>query len=271
MKKHSFSEKLTNFLNGRGFYIALVLCVAAIGVSGWYLWRGFTIANQLAAETSGAQAVTVEPEDSQAVSGQNNSADTDPADTAPAQEEEAPATDSAADSKAEEPAGETLAPAEEDATETLEPVVDQPTEPAAETMAEDSGWIWPLEGAVVAAFSSDTLTYNSALGDWRTHSGVDLSAELGQEVVAARAGTVTAIQEDHLLGKTVTVDCGDGLTTTYGNLADPVSVTAGDTVAAGDLIGTVGETAAGETNDAAWLHFSVEEDGVAVDPMEYLE
>lgn len=274
MKKHSFSEKLTNFLNGRGFYIALVLCVAAIGVSGWYLWRGFTIANQLAAETNGTQTVTLEPEDAQEASGQNQPADTDPADTAPAQEEEAPATDatdSASDSQAEEPADEALAPAEEETTETLEPVTDQPAEPAAEAMAEESDWVWPLEGAVVAAFSSDTLTYNSALGDWRTHSGVDLSAELGQEVVAARAGTVTAIQEDHLLGKTVTVDCGDGLTTTYGNLADPVSVSAGDTVAAGDLIGTVGETAAGEANDAAWLHFSVEEDGVAVDPMQYLE
>lgn len=40
MKKQSFTQKLTNFLNGRGFYIALALCIAAIGVSCWYLWRG---------------------------------------------------------------------------------------------------------------------------------------------------------------------------------------------------------------------------------------
>lgn len=123
---------------------------------------------------------------------------------------------------------------------------------------------------MVAAFSSDTLTYNEALGDWRTHSGVDLSAELGQEVVAACGGTVISVQDDVLLGRTVTVDCGDGLTTLYGNLAEDVAVTAGDTVSAGDVIGTVGETASGEYNETAWLHFAVEQDGEAVDPMAYL-
>lgn len=263
MKKHSFSQKITNFLNGRGFYIALVLCIAAIGVSGWYLWRGFTIANQLSQEANGVETVTLEPEDTQDTMGKA-STESASADTSSAQE------DAAADSSAEESAA-AVAPVEEDAAETLEPVVDQPVEPVTKTAAPtEPEWLWPLDGEVVAAFSSDTLTYNSALGDWRTHNGIDLSAQLGQEVVAARAGTVTSVREDHLLGNTVVVDCGDGLTTTYGNLADTIAVSSGDTVAAGDLIGTVGESAAGEANDVAWLHFSVEKDGEAVDPMDYL-
>lgn len=265
MKKHSFSQKITNFLNGRGFYIALVLCIAAIGVSGWYLWRGFTIASQLSEEANGIQTVTLEPEDTQDAMGQNNATDADPADTESLQE------DSAASSAAESSAAEAIAPVEEEAAETLEPVTDLPVEPAEETAAPaETQWLWPLDGEVVAAFSSDTLTYNSALGDWRTHNGIDLSAQLGQEVVAARAGTVISIREDHLLGNTVVVDCGDGLTTTYGNLSDTIAVSSGDTVAAGDLIGTVGESAVGEANDTAWLHFSIEQDGEAVDPMEYL-
>ncbi|MCD8008753.1 MAG: M23 family metallopeptidase, partial [Clostridiales bacterium] len=77
-------------------------------------------------------------------------------------------------------------------------------------------------------------------------------------------------QDDVLLGRTVTVDCGSGRTTLYGNLAEDVAVTAGDIVSAGDTIGAVGETASGEANETAWLHFAVEQDGEAVDPMGYL-
>ncbi|MCD7929482.1 MAG: peptidoglycan DD-metalloendopeptidase family protein [Clostridiales bacterium] len=263
MKKHSFTQKLTNFLNGRGFYIALALCLVAIGVSCWYLWQGATLAREMAEEASAVETVTLEPEESEETAGDADIS-TDPADTEEPTEEDAP-RDAPAGSETEDT--ETAEVAEtatvtEEAAETLEPVT--------ETAAEVSEWVWPLEGAVVAAFSSDTLTYNEALGDWRTHSGIDLSAEVGQEVVAAYGGTVISIQDDVLLGRTVTVDCGSGLTTLYGNLAEDVAVTAGDIVSAGDTIGAVGETASGERNETAWLHFAVEQDGEPVDPMEYL-
>ncbi|MCD7837473.1 MAG: M23 family metallopeptidase [Clostridiales bacterium] len=266
MKKHSFTQKLTNFLNGRGFYIALALCLAAIGVSCWYLWQGATLASEMAQEASAVETVTLEPEEAEETAGDADIS-TDPADTEDSTEEDAP-SDAPAESDAEETANaetaETAAETTvtEEAAETLEPVT--------EAVAEVSEWVWPLEGAVVAAFSNDTLAYNEALGDWRTHSGIDLSAEVGQEVVAACSGTVISVQDDVLLGRTVTVDCGEGLTTLYGNLAEDVAVTAGDTVSVGDTIGAVGETASGEYNDTAWLHFAVEQDGEAVDPMEYL-
>ncbi|MCD7830157.1 MAG: M23 family metallopeptidase [Clostridiales bacterium] len=271
MKKQSFTQKLTNFLNGRGFYIALALCIAAIGVSCWYLWRGATLTSEMAEEASAVETVTLEPEESEETAGDADIS-TDPADTEDPTEEDAPSdapaesdTEETANAEAAETAAEAAATVTEEAAETLEPV----TEAAAEV--EVSEWVWPLEGAVVAAFSSDTLTYNEALGDWRTHSGVDLSAEVGQEVVAACGGTVISVQDDVLLGRTVTVDCGSGLTTLYGNLAEDTAVTAGDTVAAGDAIGAVGETASGEANEAAWLHFAVEQDGEPMDPMTYLE
>lgn len=57
----------------------------------------------------------------------------------------------------------------------------------------------------------------------------------------------------------------------YGNLAKRVPVKAGDTVTAGQTIGNVGKTAAGETHDQPWLHLAVEQEGKAVDPMTYLK
>jgi predicted negative regulator of RcsB-dependent stress response len=52
MKNHSFSESILRFLNGKGFYIALVFCLAALGGSGWYLWQEFHTAQQLASQVS---------------------------------------------------------------------------------------------------------------------------------------------------------------------------------------------------------------------------
>lgn len=257
MKKHSFSQRLTQFLNGKGFYIALAFCVLAIAASCWYLWYEFAAARRIAAETASAQTVTVEPEEAEesaALSGER-----DPADTEPVQsEEDAPADASPEDTLAEtEPEeAEAAAPAE----------IEAASEPLS---AEASAWVWPLEGDVVAAFSSDTLSYNEALGDWRTHDGVDLSAQLGQSVAAACAGEVLSVEEDPLLGWTVTLDCGDEITVQYSNLAEEIPVSAGESVAAGETIGTVGASAAGESRETPWLHFAVLRAGEAADPSEF--
>lgn len=257
--EHSFSEKLLRFLNGKGFYIALVVCLAALGGSGWYLWQEFHTARSLASQVSQVESVTVDSADTSAQ---------------PESEPEAPPSPAAWETAAplplpgeEETEDAEEAAAEQEETEAVAPVEEEPADEEAVTSA---AWVWPLEGQVVSAFSSDSLSYNAALKDWRTHDGVDLSAQLGERVAAAHAGTVIAIRDDVLLGKTVTMDLGDGLTACYGNLDEEVSVTSGDTLAAGDPIGTVGETAAGEHNDQPWLHFSLEQDGEAVDPLSYL-
>ena len=40
------------------------------------------------------------------------------------------------------------------------------------------------------------------MGDWRTHEGVDIAADLGIQVKAAAGGTVTAIEQDYFMGTT---------------------------------------------------------------------
>lgn len=305
MKKQSFWSKVGAFLAGRGFYMVLVLCLAAIGGSGWFLWQEYRSA---AAEASAAAKVTVTEEETTSASDalqvetgdtSKDAPQTDKKDTKEQtdktnqteKEDKAEKVDTAAQTTTED-AEATTAPAKtEEETAAVSPSDEdkdtaaatapesntestKPTSATAtvteEAATEPEGWVWPLKGEVVAAFSTDTLTYNEALGDWRTHNGVDLSAGLGDDVVSACAGTVLTVEDDLLLGKTVTVDCGNNVTAIYGNLAEDCDVVAGDKVAAGDLLGVVGATALGEDNGAAWLHFAVEKDGVAVDPMTYL-
>lgn len=300
MKKQSFWSKVGAFLAGRGFYMVLVLCLAVIGGSGWFLWQEYRSA---AEEASAAAKVTITEEASsstadasQEETGKTAKKDTETA-KADSKETETgtakPAMDTAEEATTEA-AEATASPAEseeEKAAASQKEDTDAAPVTAPEKAAEDAkstagttekaeaketeateseGWLWPLKGEVVATFSTDTLTYNEALGDWRTHNGVDLSAGLGDDVVSACGGTVLTVEDDLLLGKTVSVDCGNGVTAIYGNLAEECNVVAGDKVAAGDVLGVVGATALGESSGPAWLHFAVEENGVAVDPMTYL-
>ena len=90
-------------------------------------------------------------------------------------------------------------------------------------------------------------------------------------MASASAGTVVAVKDDPVLGRTVTVESSGGLRAVYGNLAEETSVSSGDHVDPGQVIGAVGQTAAGESHDTAWLHFAVEKNGKPRNPTKYLE
>ena len=127
----------------------------------------------------------------------------------------------------------------------------------------------PLKGEVLTAFSVDQLVYNPTLEDWRIHDGLDISAEKGTSVLAASSGTVLSVEDDALMGTTVTLEHDGGYQTTYASLQAAPAVEVGDSVSAGQIIGAVG-TAPAEAAQGPHLHFSVEKDGDAVDPEEYL-
>ena len=129
----------------------------------------------------------------------------------------------------------------------------------------------PLNGETVAAFSVDALAYNETLGDWRTHDGIDIAADVGTPVLAACSGTVTAVTEDDLLGTCVTITHDGGYESTYANLQSVPTVGEGQYVSAGQIIGSVGTTSLIEAGSAAHLHFAVKRDGVSIDPKEFLK
>lgn len=287
MNKKTVWQRIGAFFSGKGFYMVLVLCIGAVGVSGWYLWKTMRLAtDSMAQAASGAATVTVAqeeadtPPEGEELAPEDSAAQEEAQPSSAAEEEQAiatPVSDSAA-AQEEADAGEdadataTETAAAEETAEESSSSKNEVVETAVETVDNlHQTMQYPVPGSVVAAFSSDTLTYNEALEDWRTHNGVDLSAEVGDDVVAAWSGQVVSVREDAVLGVTVTIDCGDGYTTVYGNLAEPAAVSAGDQVSAGDVLGAVGETAGGETHGGnGFLHFAVLLDGDYVDPMEFL-
>ena len=237
-RKPNFFDKATEFISGKGFYLVVLLCVAAIGVSGYFLMRSIAGAGE---EPSAAAAGTTQMPDNQTA-----------------------ARPTARPSASPSPVP-TLTPSVPPAeTPDSSPEPTETVKPAALVFT------WPVKGAVIASYSVETLLYDETMLDWRTHEGLDIASSLGTKVLATAAGTVSEVYDDELMGTTVVIDHGNGLASVYSNLAAKPTVAEGDSVRTGDVIGSVGETAAAESGRAPHLHFAMYQNDLPADPEEYL-
>ena len=124
----------------------------------------------------------------------------------------------------------------------------------------------PCMGTVTVSYSDTVLVWNSTLGQYSTHLAVDFVAE-DLRVLAVAGGTVKEVGYDALDGNYVIITHKDGYESRYFSLGDGVTLKAGDTVAEGDVIGTMSTTMAKESLDGNHLHFEMSKDGVDIDPL----
>ncbi|MDY4214380.1 MAG: M23 family metallopeptidase [Eubacteriales bacterium] len=128
----------------------------------------------------------------------------------------------------------------------------------------------PVSGAVLNDYSGDNLVYSKTMQDWRTHNGIDFAANEGDDVLAAADGTVEAITDNGMFGKTIIILHDGGIRSIYSNLAEDVAVAVGDNVLSGSVIGKVGNSAAAEVTENSHLHFEVSVNEESVNPHDYL-
>lgn len=267
-RKPTFTNAVLDFLEGKGFYLVVLLCVAVVGFSGWYL---ATQVGQSADDT--VDAVTA--------SGAIDATDAEVSGDMPGDEVGAPVS-----GRTEIKVPTVTSPAPSQSPEVTEPT--PATEPTPSTEPEEDKpaqtqnaaggmttpvplvYTWPVKGTVLTAHSADELVYNETMGDWRVHPGLDIAADAGTNVLATAAGTVTAIDAHDLMGTTVVIDHGEGMVSCYANLQSVPAVGVGDKVYTGTVIGAVGSTAIAESAMAGHLHFELMKDGVSVQPLDYL-
>lgn len=135
------------------------------------------------------------------------------------------------------------------------------------------GYVKPCGGFISKEYSNDVLVYSPTMYDYRTHTGIDIAADIGTPVKAVAGGTVTDISIDDMYGMTVTISSPDGLTLRYCNLSDQIvkGIEAGCIVKTGDVIGGIGETALCECAEAPHLHLEASKDGASFNPAELFE
>ena len=133
-----------------------------------------------------------------------------------------------------------------------------------EQPGSSEGWIRPCSYKLLS--SPYGWRTHPVYGDRRFHSGVDLAGSQGTAIVAARSGTVTTATYNSSSGYFVTINHGDGYSSSYLHLTG-FTVKVGQKVSRGQTIGYMGSTG---VSTGPHLHFSIYYNGSTVNPANYI-
>ncbi|MET7647846.1 LysM peptidoglycan-binding domain-containing M23 family metallopeptidase [Streptomyces sp. NPDC005426] len=134
--------------------------------------------------------------------------------------------------------------------------------PAAQS--NDSGYVHPVPG-------NHTTAYRASGSNWSSgsHTGIDFPVATGTSVKAITSGTVVTAGWGGAYGNEVVIKHADGHYSQYGHMSS-LSVSAGQTVTAGQQVGLSGATG---NATGPHLHFEVRTGpayGSDIDPIAYL-
>lgn len=125
---------------------------------------------------------------------------------------------------------------------------------------------WPIPG-YTRVTSKYGMRTHPITGVYKLHTGVDVSAPMGANFVAANDGIVVKAGYNGAYGNMVIIDHGGGVSTLYAHGSE-IMVQVGQTVKRGEtVVLKVGSTG---YSTGAHAHFEVRLNGVATDPMPYI-
>lgn len=136
-----------------------------------------------------------------------------------------------------------------------------------QTRSEVRAYIFPLEDTSVEVTNPYGWQEHPVTKQKSLHSGVDLAADYGTNVLAVADGTVLDCSYDAAFGYILTLEHGNGVQTQYAHLSEFL-VEFGDVVRQGQIIA--------KTGDSGWttgphLHLGVLINGETADPLEALK
>ena len=124
--------------------------------------------------------------------------------------------------------------------------------------------IMPSTGWLSSHFS--TSRFHPILHENRAHEGIDLAAPMGAPIIAPASGVIRSVGYAAGYGNTFEIDHGNGIITKFAHCSR-ILVRAGQSVARGQLIATVGSTGLAT---GPHLHYEVHVNGLAVDPLKFV-
>jgi len=121
-------------------------------------------------------------------------------------------------------------------------------------------FIRPVNGEVISQFGVRRILNDLPRSP---HTGIDLRAKMGEEILCSNTGIVVYVDELYFSGKSVVVDHGSGLYTMYFHLSR-INVKEGQRIAGGEVLGLVG---ASGRSTGPHLHWGVRLGGARVNPL----
>ena len=247
--KYSESPRQNKKAVNIGLYVIIALCLLIVGGAAWFA---------ISANTDGKNDT---PKDSNPDSSIDNWDDlseyTDPNSSYNESVMEPPLTSS----------GNGSAP-------TADSVSSEPYSSKSETASKPKNepetivFTMPINGEIIKKHSDTELQFSSTYSDMRIHKGIDIKGKIGTFVSACSDGVIESITPNTTLGNVVVIDHKNGITVKYASL-DNLKFKVGDSVKAGDIIGTIGSIPA-ECMDGEHLHLEVLKNGKSVEPLKAL-
>ncbi|MGM0370265.1 MAG: peptidoglycan DD-metalloendopeptidase family protein [Bacillota bacterium] len=129
---------------------------------------------------------------------------------------------------------------------------------------DNNEFIWPVEGKISSNYGQRT---HPILNEKKFHGGIDIAVPSGTPIKAVKSGKVLTSGRVKGFGKTVTIDHGDGVVTSYAHNSETL-VNSGDNVKQGEEICRSGNTG---LSTGPHLDFRILINDKPVNPIEYLE
>ncbi len=255
-----------------GFYLALAICLVAIGIAAWSTYDAVQEYLEPQGEAAGQavnQSGLQEQQNRDVRKGQQTPSlsPEEQEDPELVTRQDASSTSSALpESSALETLGN-VGVKEPSQTEDDSPDAEKTTAPLYERSEE---LIYPLEAQTIAcAYSAGAPVYSKTMKDWRIHSGADLTAQNGEAVLACGNGIVKGVYTDMMLGNVVWAEHGD-FDFYYCGLGEDFQVKQGDVITKGQQLGVITAVPM-ESAEDPHLHLEVKKDGVSFDPIKVIQ
>ncbi len=125
--------------------------------------------------------------------------------------------------------------------------------------------VWPINGHYTIT-SNYGMRVHPITGVYKLHTGVDISATIGDNFTAMANGIVVKAEYNSAYGNMVIIDHGGGVQTLYAH-GSQIIAQVGQEVKAGDVILKVGSTG---YSTGPHAHFEVRVNGSPVNPLDYV-
>lgn len=238
-------KKVLDFLDKKGFYIVLLLCVGIITITAYTVTKRNLSSYMESADLNQLNPPITKP---------------DTRINLPAPK----VTTKPMEKKTNEPKSKVVPASKPSVSQsklTVKPTI----------TIQQTNMIKPVSGNVMQDYTKTSLVYSKTLDEWTTHNGIDFAADSDTPVKAVLGGTVSDVYNDTMHGITIILDHGNGIKTKYSNLSTDSMVKKGQKVEKGTVISGVGNTAIAESDEPPHLHFEVLQNGVSVNPRDFMK